>query len=333
MKTRRDIIALVSGAAAAPSLLRPFAARAQQPDRPRRIAVLMGSAPNQLGNAYVTTFLRRLEQLGWADGRNTRIDLRWWTSGPEQMRPVVAELLASSPDVFMAFSNLALALLKEMAGHVPIVFVGVGDPIGDGFVTSLARPGGNITGFAGTDGPIGGKWLEVLKETAPHLTRAMMILHPETPIHQAFWRSMEGAAPRFGIAATPGAVHDAAEIERSLSSFATGANGGIVVAPHAVTWANEDHIIALTLRYRLPAHFATAASVAAGGLVCYGHDFEDSFRKTAEYVDRILRGEKAADLPVQMPTKFRLVFNLRTAKALGLEIPPTLLARADEVIE
>ena len=161
----------------------------------------------------------------------------------------------------------------------------------------------------------------------------MMILHPETPIHRAFWRSIEAAAPRFGVEVTPGGVHDAAEIERVMSSFAMRANGGIVVAPHAITWANEDLIIALALRHRLPAHYATAASVMAGGLVCYGHDFEDALRKTAEYVDRILRGEKAADLPVQMPTKFRLVFNLKTAKAIGLTVPPMLLARADEVIE
>ena len=161
----------------------------------------------------------------------------------------------------------------------------------------------------------------------------MVIYHPETPIHQAFWRSAEAAAPRLGVEITPGGVHDAAEIESAISSFATKANGEIIVAPHAITWANEKLIVALGLRHRLPSHYATAASVMSGGLVCYGHDFEDSFRKTAEYVDRILRGEKPADLPVQMPTKFRLVFNLKTAKAIGLEIPTTFLARADEVIE
>jgi putative ABC transport system substrate-binding protein len=249
------------------------------------------------------------------------------------MRPVVAELLAFSPDVIMVFSNLALALLKPMARNVPVVFVGVGDPVGDGFVASLAHPGGNTTGFAGTDGPIGGKWLEMLKETAPHLTRVMMIFHPETPIHQAFWRSLQEAAPRFGVEVTAGGVHDAAEIERAVSSFATSENRGLVVAPHAITWANEELIIALALRHRLPAHYATAASVMAGGLVCYGHDFDDSFRKTAEYVDRILRGEKPGDLPVQFPTKFEMVVNLKTAKALGLAISPSIQVRATEVIE
>jgi putative ABC transport system substrate-binding protein len=326
---RREFITLIGGAAAA----WPVAARAQQPERMRRIGVLMGSATTDLGKTYLAAFLRRLEQLGWSDGRNARIETRWWAGTSGEMQPVVAELLAFSPDVIMVFSNLALALLKPMAGNVPIVFVGVGDPVGDGFVASLARPGGSITGFAGTDGPIGGKWLEVLKETAPHLAHVMMIIHPETPIHQAFWRSAQAAAPRFGVEVTPGAVHDAAEIERAISAFAGKEDGGIIVAPHAITWANEELIIALTLRDRLPAHYANAASVMAGGLVSYGHDFEDSFRKTAEYVDRILRGEQPGDLPVQMPTKFRLIFNLKTAKIIGLEIPPTLLACADEVIE
>jgi len=325
---RRTFIALICGAAAWPA-----AAPAQQGERVRRIGVLMGSAETELGKTYLATFLRRLEQLGWTQGRNARVDVRWWTGGEAEMRPVVAELLAFSPDVIMVFSNLALALLKPMARNVPVVFVGVGDPVGDGFVASLAHPGGNTTGFAGTDGPIGGKWLEMLKETAPHLTRVMMIFHPETPIHQAFWLSLQEAAPRFGVEVTAGGVHDAAEIERVVSSFATSENRGLIVAPHAITWANEELIIALTLRHRLPAHYATAASVMAGGLVCYGHDFDDSFRKTAEYIDRILRGEKPGDLPVQMPTKFRLVFNLKTAKAIGLTIPPSLLARADEVIE
>jgi putative ABC transport system substrate-binding protein len=325
---RRGFITLLGGAAAW-----PLAARAQQAGPTRRIAVLTGTATTELGKSYLATFMQRLEQLGWANGRSARIETRWWTGTLDEMRPVVAKLLTFSPDVIMAFSNPAVALLKPTAGKIPIVFVGVGDPIGDGFVPSLAHPGGNITGFAGTDGSIGAKWLEVLKETAPHVTRVMMLMHPETPIHQAFWRSFEAAAPRFGVEVTQGGVHDAAEIERAISSFATRENAGIVVNPHAITWANEDLIIALTLKHRLPSHFATAASIKSGGLVCYGHDFEEAMRKTAEYVDRILHGEKPGDLPVQMPTKFRLVVNLKTAKTIGLEIPPTLLARADEVIE
>jgi putative ABC transport system substrate-binding protein len=298
---RRTFITLLGGATVAG----PLVARAQQRDRPRRIGVLMGAAPMGLGEAYVAAFLRRLDELGWRQGRDIRTEVRWWTGGPEQMRPAIAELLAFSPDVIMVFSNLALAVLKPIAGNVPIVFVGVGDPVGDGFVASIARPGGSITGFAGSDGPMGSKWLEVLKEAAPQVTTVMAVIHPETPIQQAMWRSI----------------------------FAMKGNGGLVILPHAITWANEDLIIALALRHRLPAVFATEGSVTAGGLVSYGQDFEHNFRQTAEYVDRILRGEKPSDLPVQYPTKFGLTINLKTAKAIGIEIPPIFLARADKVIE
>ena len=213
----------------------------RQAARPRQIAVLMGSAATELGKTYLATFLRRLEQLGWTEGRNARTEVRWWTGGPDQMGPVVADLLAFSPDIIMVFSNLALALLKPMAGNVPIVFVGVGGPVGDGFIASLARPRGNITGFAGTEAPMAGKWFEVLKETAPHLRRVMTILHSETPAHQAMWRSIKDSAPRLGVEAIPGGVHDAGEIESAISSFAAKENGGIVVLPHAITWANESH--------------------------------------------------------------------------------------------
>jgi putative ABC transport system substrate-binding protein len=299
----------------------------------RRIGVLMGAAPSKLGESYLATFLRRLEELKWAQGRSARIEVRWWTGGTDEMRPVVAELLTFAPDVVMVFSNLALALLKSMARNIPIVFVGVGDPIGDGFVTNLAHPGGTITGFAANDSPIGGKWLEVLKETAPQLTRVLAVMHPETPIHRAMWQSIEKAAPRLGVEAVSGGVHDAAQIERAIASFATKENGGIIVIPHAITWANENLLVTLQLRHRLPTIFATAGSVEAGGLASYGIDYDDSLRKTAEYVDRILRGEKAGDLPVQLPTKFTLAYNLKTAKAIGLDIPPTMLLRADEVVE
>ena len=256
---RREFISLLGGAAAW-----PLAAQAQQAGQFRRIAVFMGTATTELGKTYLAVFLQRLEQLGWSNGRNAAIETRWWTGTVDEMRPVVAELLAFSPDVIMAFSNPAVALLKQTAGKTPIVFVGVGDPIGDGFVPSLAHPGGNITGFAGTDGPIGGKWLEVLKETAPHVSRVMMLMHPETPIHQAFWRSFDAAAPRFGVEVIKGGVHNAAEIERAIASLATFENAGLIVNPHAITWANEDLIIALTLQHRIPSHFATAASVKAG---------------------------------------------------------------------
>ncbi len=325
---RREFIALLGGVAAS----WPLAAHAQS-GGVRKIGVLMGAAPSVLGDTYLAAFSKRLEELGWINGRNARTDVRWWTGGPDAMRPIVAEMLAASPDVIMVFSNLALAVLKPMAGNVPVVFVGVGDPVGDGFVASLAHPGANITGFAGTEAPMAGKWLEVLKETAPGLTRAMAIVHLETPAHQAMWNAIRDAAPRLGVEVTAVGVHDAAEIERATASFASKENGGIIVLPHAVTWANGDLIIALALRHRMPAIYATEGSVTSGGLVSYGLDFVHSFRQTAEYVDRILRGTKPADLPVQQPSKFKLTFNLKTAKAIGVGIAPTLLNRADEVIE
>jgi len=293
----------------------------------------MGAAPAETGQSYIATFFSRLEELGWARGRNIRIETRWWDDNPERMQAAVSELMAFTPDVVMVFSNLALAQIKPKAGAVPLVFVGVGDPVGGGFVSDIAHPGGTITGFAGTDGPIGGKWLEVLKETVPQLRRVLAVMHSETAVHQAFWRSMEAAGPRFGVEVVAGSVRDAANIESAVASFATKEDGGVIVFPHAITWANEKLLIELGLWHRLPSHYATAASVKAGGLVSYGHDFEDSFRKTAEYVDRILRGEKAGDLPVQQPTKFKLVFNLKTAKAINLTVPALLLARADEVTE
>jgi putative ABC transport system substrate-binding protein len=327
---RREFISLLGSAAFA----WPLAARAQQGNHVRRIGVLMGAAQTaELGASYLATFLRRLGELGWKDGANARIEVRWWMGTPEEMRPIVAQLVDASPDVIMVFSNLALAVLQPMAAGVPIVFVGVGDPVGGGFVASLARPGANTTGFAGHDLPFGGKWLEVLKETVPRLTRVLAIMHPETAAHQGMWAAMKDAPPRFGVEAMPGGIHNADEIERAISSFATKENGGFIVIPHAITWAHENLLIDLQLRYRLPALFSTSVSVKAGGFASYGHDFEDSFRNTAGYVDRVLRGEKPADLPVQQPTRFKLAYNLNTAKAIGLEIPPTMLVRADEVIE
>jgi putative ABC transport system substrate-binding protein len=257
----------------------------------------------------------------------------WANPQPEQMRGAVAEMLSLSPDVIVVFTNLALAVLKPLVVNVPIVFVGVGDPVGSGFVASLAHPGGNITGFTSHEGPMGGKWLEVLKETAPSLTRVMTIFHPETPVHQSMWRSVQDAAPHFGVEVAPGAVHDAAEIKTAIGAFAAKGGGGLIVLPHALAVTNRDLLIELQLQDRLPSIDASLGAVQAGGLVSYGVDFRDSFRRAASYVDRILKGEKAADLPVQAPTKYELIVNLKTAKALGLEIPGTILGRADEVIE
>ena len=326
---RREFITLLGGAAAA----WPVAVRAQLVAGVRRIAVLMGAAETASSRGWIAALLHRLDELGWREGRNMVMQVQWWNDQPEQMRVWAAELIARSPDVAVTFTNFALAILKPIAGNVPIVFSGVGDPVGGGFVASLPRPGGNITGFASHEPSMGGKWLGVLKETAPHVTRALAIVHPETPIHQAMWRSMEEAAPQLGIEVTKGGAHDAAEIERVIVSFAQKPNGGLIALPHALTVFNASMIIALAQRYRMPDIFAFAEAAAAGGLVSYGIDWDDQFRRVAEYVDRILRGTKPSDLPVQNPTRFKLVINLKTAKAIGLTVLPSLLVRADEVIE
>ena len=235
--------------------------------------------------------------------------------------------------VAVTFTNLALEVLKPIAGNVPIVFCGVGDPVGSGFVASLARPGGNITGFASYEPSMGGKWLGVLKEAAPNVIRALVIMHPETPVHQGMWRSVEQIAPRLGIEATAGGVHNAAEIKHVIELFAQKPNGGLIAFPHALTIANAPVIIDLARRYRMPDVYAVAETVAGGGLVSYGINADDQFRSVGEYVDRILKGAKPSDLAVQNPTRFKLAVNLRAAKVIGLTIPEIFLLRADEVIE
>jgi putative tryptophan/tyrosine transport system substrate-binding protein len=326
---RREFITLIGGTAAAWQL----PASAQHGEPVRRVAILEGTAEDAPNKANIASFMAGLDELGWKNGRNIRTDLHWWAEPLDQMRVVIAEMLAASPDIILVDTNLALTTLKPMIGNVPVVFVGVGDPVGSGFVASLAHPGGNITGFSSYDGPMGGKWLEVLKETAPAVTHMMALLYPETAAHQAFWRSIEIAAPRYGVEAIQGAVHDAPEIERVISSFGAEPNGGLIVLPHAVTAVNRRLIIDMAQRYRLPSVHASVGSEAVGALVYYGIDFDDSYRHAAEYVDRILRGDKPADLPVQLPTKYKLAFNLKTAKAIGITIPPSMLVRADEVIE
>jgi putative tryptophan/tyrosine transport system substrate-binding protein len=326
---RRELITLWGGATVA----WPLGARAQQAGGIRRVVVLMGAAETGWSRGWLASFLRRLDELGWREGRNLVTQVQWWNDQPEQMRAWAAELIARTPDVAMAFSNPALAILKPLAGDIPIVFVGVGDPVGSRFVASLARPGGNITGFASHAPSMGGKWLEVLKETAPHVTRVLAIMHVETEVHQAFRQSIEDAAPRLAIETTAGSVHNAAEIEGIIASFAQKPNAGLIALPHALTIFNAPMIVALAQRYRMPGIYAQAEAVAIGRLVSYGLNWNDQFRRVAEYVDRVLKGTTPADLPVQEPTKYQLAINLKTAKALGLEVPLTLLARADEVIE
>ncbi len=324
---RRDFLVVLGSAAAA----WPLAARAQQVAGVRRIAVLMGVPKRQSWIAALSSLFHRLGELGWREGRNLVTQVQWYQPG--RMRVRAAELMARSPDVAVTFTNFALEVLKPIAGNVPIVFCGAGDPVGSGFVASLARPGGNITGFNTHELSMGGKWLEILKETAPHITRALVIMRPENPAHQSMWQWVEKAARRLGIEVTAGGVHNTAEIERVIASFAQKPNGGLVVIPGALAASNAQVIIALAKRYRMPSIHASAEIAAAGAVVSYGVDWDDQFRRVARYVDRILKGTKPSDLPVQNPTRFKLVVNLKTAKAIGLAVPPSILARADEVIE
>ena len=325
---RREFITLLGGAAAW-----PFTARAQQPERLRRIGVLMGTAPVGQNPASYAAFLRRLNELGWIDGRNVRIEIRWANSDPELIRSYGTELAGHSPDVFFVQSNPALAALRPLAGNTPIVFVHVADPVGSGFVASLARPGGNITGFTNFEPSMGSKWIQTLNQVAPHVAHAAALYHPETPANVAFWRDAEAAGPKVGMSVAAAGIHDAGEVERAITSIAAQPNGGLIVCPHTVTEVHLRLIIELAGKYRLPAVYPFRYHAEAGGLLSYGVDSLDLVPRAAAYVDRILKGAKPADLPVQAPTKFELVINLKTAKALGLTVPPSLLARADQVIE
>ena len=328
---RREFITLLGGAAAA----WPLAARAQQPERMRRIGVLMASAADDPeSQARIAAFLQGLAQLGWTDGRNVRIDTRWATTNADDLRRHAAELAALAPDVIVAATGTAtVAPLLQATRTVPIVFVIVIDPVGAGFVASLARPGGNATGFLMFEYGLSGKWLELLKQIAPGVTRAAVLRDPAIASGIGQFAAVQAVAPSLGVELSPVDVRDAPEIERAVTAFARSGNGGLIVTASAVATRHRDLIVTLAARHRLPAVYAARHYVAAGGLISYGPDLIDQYRRAAGYVDRILKGEKPADLPVQAPTKYELVINLKTAKALGLDVPPTLLARADEVIE
>jgi len=327
---RRDFITLLGGAVAW-----PLAARAQQPDRVRRIGVLMHLPENDPETqARVRALLEGLQQLGWTDGRNVRIDYRFGAADVDRSRRYAAELIALAPDVIQASGTGPVAALQQASRTVPIVFVQIPDPVNAGFVESLSRPGGNATGFTvweefGTSG----KLLELLKEVAPHVTRVAVLRDPTIPAGIGQTGAIQSVAPSLGVQVSPVGVRDSGEIERSISAFAREANGGLIVLGAPLAIMQRELISTLAVRHRLPAVYPARLFVAAGGLISYGPDSIDPYRRVAGYVDRILKGEKPADLPVQNPTKFELVINLKTAKALGLEIPPTLLARADEVIE
>jgi putative tryptophan/tyrosine transport system substrate-binding protein len=328
---RRDFITLLGGAAAS----WPLAARAQQVERMRRIGVLIASADGDAeSQARMAAFHQGLAQLGWSDGRNVRIDSRWATTNADDLRRHAAELAALVPDLLVAATGTTtVAPLLQATRTVPIVFVVVIDPVGAGFVASLARPGGNATGFTMLEYGQSGKWLELLKEIAPRMTRAAVLRDPAIASGIGQFGAVQAVAPSLGVELTPVDVRDALEIEHTVTSFARSSNGGLIVTPSPSATRHRDLIITLAARHRLPAIYAWRYFVSAGGLISYGPDSIDQYRHAAAYVDRILKGEKPADLPVQAPTKYDLVINLKTAKALGLDVPATLLARADEVIE
>jgi putative ABC transport system substrate-binding protein len=325
---RREFITLLGGAAAW-----PLTAHAQQLERMRRIGAFAGIEDDAEGQARFAAFLQGLRQLGWTDGRNVRIDFRWGGGNADNIRKYAAELASLAPDVILAAGAAAVGPLLQATRTVPIVFVIVPDPVGAGFVDSLARPGGNATGFITFEYSISAKWLELLKQIAPSVTRAAVLRDPAISTGIGQWGAIEAVAPSLGMEVIPVNVRDAGEIERAVAAFARPSNGGLIVTASALVVVHRDLIIALAARHKLPAVFYERNFVASGGLVSYGPDYLDEFRRAAGYVDRILKGEKPADLPVQAPTKYKLVINLKTAKTLGLTMPPSLLSTADEVIE
>jgi putative ABC transport system substrate-binding protein len=325
---RREFITLLSGAAVA------WPARAQQADRVQRIGVLMPlAADDPVAQARTAAFLQGLQQLGWTDGRNVRIEARWAKGNADDIRRHAAELAALAPDVILATGSGTVAPLLQATRTVPVVFVIVPDPVGAGFVDSLARPAGNATGFIMFEYGLSAKWLELLKQIAPGVTRAAIIRDPAISAGIGQFGAIQSVAPLVGLEVSPVNVRDAGEIERAVAAFARSPNGGLIVTASALAWVHRDLIFKLAARHKLPAVFYERTFVAGGGLISYGPDFLDQYRRAAGYVDRILKGEKPTNLPVQAPTEYELVINLKTAKALGITIPPTLLARATAMIE
>jgi putative ABC transport system substrate-binding protein len=326
---RRKFLATLGGAAAC-----PLAARAQQAERVRRIGVLMPLTADDLeASPRVTALAQGLQQFGWTVGRNVRIDYRWGAVDADHSSRYAAELLALAPDVILAGGSPAVAALQQATRTVPIVFANIVDPVGAGFVESLAQPGGNATGFILYEYGLSAKWLELLKEIAPELKRVAVLRDATIATGIGQLAVIQAAAPSFGVEVRPISVRDANEIERAVTAFARSSNGGLIVTGSALAAAYRKLIIALAARERLPAVYSFRYFATSGGLISYGADTTDPFRRAAGYIDRILRGERPADLPVQAPTKYELVINLKTAKSLGLTVPDTLLARADEVIE
>jgi ABC-type uncharacterized transport system substrate-binding protein len=329
---RREFITLLGASAAA----WPLAAGAQQDGRVRRVGVLMGVAESDAETkAWVASFRKRLDELGWKVGRNLQIEERWTTGEPERNRAFAREFSAMQLDAIFAFSSVVVAALQRETRTIPIVFTAVSDPVGSGFVTSLARPGGNATGFTNFVSTMATKWLEVLKEIAPQVRRAALLFNPETAPYVAeyYQRPFEAAAPSLGVRAVAAVVHQTVEIERSMADLVREPGGGLVVPPDNFSYVHRGLIYRLSIQHHLPVVYPFRFMTREGGLASYGVDLGETFPRAAEYIDRILRGAKPADLPVQAPTKFELAVNLKAARAIGLTIPETFLVRADEVIE
>jgi putative ABC transport system substrate-binding protein len=327
---RREFITLLGGAAAT----WPAAARSQQSERVRRIGVLMNLAPDDReGQTRLAAFQEGLQQLGWIEGRNVRLDIRWGAGDAERFRTYSTELVALAPDLILGASGTTVPPLLRATRSVPIVFVQTADPVGNGYVASLARPGGNATGFTNIEYGMSAKWLELLKQIVPAVTRAAVLRDATDPTGIGQWGGLQTVAPSFAIELTPIGVHDADEIVAGVAAFARAPNSALIVTASAPTAVHRELIIGLAARHRLPAVYGYRYHVTSGGLVSYGPDTIDPYRRAAGYADRILKGEKPGDLPVQAPTKYELVINLKTAKALGLDVPDTLLSTADEVIE
>ena len=327
---RREFITLIGGAAAA----RPLGVRAQQGERMRRMGFFTGVGEDDLDTqARHVALLQGLAQLGWADGHNLQIDFRWGGGNAERIRKSATELAALAPDLIFATGSAAVGAMLRVTRTVPIVFAIVPDPVGSGFVNSLSRPGGNATGFLQFEYSLSGKWLELLKQIAPGLTRAAILWDPAITAGIGQFAVIQSVAPSLGVDVSPIDLRDAGEIERAVATFAQSSNGGLILTASALSVVHRNLVVALAIRHKLPAVYTNRGFVTEGGLISYGANFIDQYRRAAAYVDRILKGQKPADLPVQTPTKYELVINLKTAKALGLDVPPMLLARADEVIE
>jgi putative tryptophan/tyrosine transport system substrate-binding protein len=325
---RREFITLLGGAA-----VWPLQARAQQPDRMRRIGVLQGGTPEPDAESDIAAFVKRLGNLGWSAGRNLFIDYRWAAGDVARMRVFAQELLSLAPDVVLATGSGPVAVLREETRTVPIVFARVSDPVGQGFVASLARPGGNVTGFSNFEFTLGSKWLQTLTEVAPNVTRVAVIADPGQSALDGFFHSIAAASGSLGVESVRTPVSNLEELEHAIATAGNKPGGGLIILPDGFLLSNRSAVIAQAMKYRLPAIYPFRFLATDGGLVSYGINTNEQYRAAAGYVDRILRGEKASDLPVQAPAKFELVINLKTAKALGIEVPPMLLARADKVIE